>query len=218
MDSVFDQNTLNRVAQSLGLASCSPDLERLIREIAKRYLDQKRHPAPTYRRADVVRRLNHIAAGTQDPRRLTQALMMDELDPVGEEALFLLFITSQSTSRDADIFECLEPTPDLPERATRAAGLAANRRGGRPPDIEFHVLLAWLKALFETATRRAASVTWDDINGCYKGQFFTFVSLIESRLATELGEPARSNRALGETLREITGSRLRRKQARSEAS
>jgi hypothetical protein len=61
-----------------------------------------------------------------------------------------------------------------------AAALKGADKGGVRQNVPFRLFVLYLAVAFQNATHRKAKVTWDDVEGCYKGQFVNFVEAVLS--------------------------------------
>jgi hypothetical protein len=60
----------------------------------------------------------------------------------------------------------------------KAAALKGKDKGGVRQNTPFRMLILYLALAFKNATGREAKVTWDDVEGCYKGRFVNFVEAV----------------------------------------
>jgi hypothetical protein len=202
---------LKTAAQALGLKTCGPDLRVALREACRKYL-QNPETGPRARPRQIVQNLSAVA---DTARKLGQLLApsrpSEQQKVLCDEIHSSLFVESRTQLDEQTIGQLVMELCDLAEFATRAAARVAPDKGGREPNVEFHVLLARLKGIYEHVTGKHAGITWNPIEGRFEGGFFRLVSLIESALAEARGRPPRSNRALGEMLRLVSRGKRRQR-------
>jgi hypothetical protein len=74
-------------------------------------------------------------------------------------------------------------------------------KGGRPPDVEYGILMDRVIDIFQLATGRQAGVTWDWHECTFAGEFFRIAELVDAAAASATQERPRTNSALGNSLR-----------------
>lgn len=74
-------------------------------------------------------------------------------------------------------------------------------KGGRPPDVEYGILMDRVIDIFQLATGRQAGVTWDWHECTFTGEFFRIAELVDAAAASATQERPRTNSALGNSLR-----------------
>jgi hypothetical protein len=76
-------------------------------------------------------------------------------------------------------------------------------KGGRPPDVEYKVLMDRVVDIFQLATGRRATVTADRVIGKFSGKFFRVAELTDAAAASATQQSPRTNGALGELLQDL---------------
>jgi len=212
-------SVLNEAARALGLASCDLDLGDAIREACQSYLVTATNPLTTVRRQQITKQLSNIVVTAQTLKGLlARPAADDESDTLGNELSYHLYVASDGRLDHRKFSYWIDELTELEHSAQRAIPLVPGEKGGRTPDIEFHVLVAKLKGLFKRAIGKAPGVTWNEYEGLYTGKFFAFVAVIEEALARQKGVPPRSNRALGELLKVATRRRALRTRQTAEGA
>jgi hypothetical protein len=77
------------------------------------------------------------------------------------------------------------------------------REGGRPPDVEYGLLITRVIYIFQQATGRQPTLTYDPIHHVHDGAFFRFAELVDEAAAEATLDQPRSNSALGSWLRRM---------------
>jgi hypothetical protein len=117
-------------------------------------------------RKELLRVEKEAAAAAKILRRLQAAL--DDLTP---------------PYRDA-IFKHLETPIRIPLNLDTLSNAAYNNaralagKGGAPKMLAFDTLIEWLSVAYQNATGRAAKVTWNEHDNCYKGRFVNLVEAV----------------------------------------
>jgi hypothetical protein len=141
---------------------------------------------------DVLAKLK-VACARDDAAAHTVAIMLDaagvDLDTAG--------IDFDAAGMDASKFlGQLEAILSVVENAGKS-------KGGRPPDVEYHLLMYRVIYIFQQTTKRRATLTSDRHNNRYSGDFFKVAELVDAA-ATQ--QPPKTNSALGELLNRILRS------------
>jgi hypothetical protein len=76
-------------------------------------------------------------------------------------------------------------------------------KGGKPPDNEFKILMDRIIDIFQLATGRRATVTWDEIEHRYAGDLFKLAELVDAAVAAATQTQPRTNGALGKELQRL---------------
>ena len=143
---------------------------------------------------DVLAKLK-VARARDDAAAHTVAIMLDaagvDLGAFGID-LDTAGIEFDATGMDASKFlGQLEAILSVTENASKS-------KGGRPPDVEYHLLMYRVSCIFQQTTKRRATLTTDRHNNRYSGDFFKFAELVDAA-ATQ--QPPKTNSALGELLK-----------------
>ena len=76
-------------------------------------------------------------------------------------------------------------------------------KGGRPPDVEYWVLIARVVDIFQLATGREVVIpTWNPNERIFSGDFFRVAELVDAAAASATQTQPRTNSALGNLLRQ----------------
>ena len=123
-------------------------------------------------------------------RQLRDALV--RLDPAATVAFML-------DAADVDrckVLEQLEAILSVTENADKSAG-------GRPPDVEYGLLMDRVIDIFQLATGQRATVTCDPVGGSYEGKFFRIAELMDVAAASATHGRLQTNSALGKRLQRL---------------
>jgi hypothetical protein len=206
---VLSDAVLASAAKSLDLRQCDLELRKAIRAACVRYLIGSTS-TPRQTRRYTLSRLAAIEGTARSLRQLLEeSLLCDDPDSPGSDLAFMLAISSHERYDAAMITRVAVELGNLSLTAACARRMCGVDKGGKEPDIELHVMLARLKALFESITDKPAKVTRDPYSDRYdgiryKGRFFAFVEPILAALDNARGKRVRSNVALGGLLAKVT--------------
>lgn len=76
-------------------------------------------------------------------------------------------------------------------------------KGGRPSDNEFKVLMVRVVDIFQQATGRRATLTWDAVERVFAGKFFRVAELVDAAAASATQTERQSHSGLGNLLRRL---------------
>ncbi len=87
---------------------------------------------------------------------------------------------------------------ELVEQANETLDVMPPDKGGRPPDVEFEMLIRTLAIFYKDETGKKPSVTWDAYGERYSGAFFDFIAVCIRTFAPRYA--AKTNHALGKAI------------------
>jgi hypothetical protein len=213
---LLPQKVLDALVAPLRIGKCSPELRNAIWRASERYVERSReNDSSSARKArrDALKNLKEIESAAEGLSRRLAGCSAENAS--ADELAHLLFVFSEQKLDLLALNELSITLHQLSHAAARALKAVGPDTGGREADIELHVMLATLLALFEQATEKPATVIWDPYREQRKGDFFTFVEPIEAAVARAKGERPRTNAALGKLLQRVTLAARKRKQAAS---
>jgi hypothetical protein len=94
------------------------------------------------------------------------------------------------------------------ETILSVAGNADKSEGGRPADVEYGILMSRVIDIFQLATGRQPTLTWDPFERTFAGKFFRIAELVGEAAAKATQGQARSNSALGSLLKRLLKVRI----------
>jgi hypothetical protein len=123
--------------------------------------------------------------------------LRDALDIGGDAAAATVAIMLDAAGIDrCKVLGQLEAILSVTENADKSAG-------GRPPDVEYGLLMDRVIDIFQLATGRRATVTWDSVERIYTGKFFRIAELVDVAAASATHGRLQTNSALGAWLRRL---------------
>lgn len=136
----------------------------------------------------------------QQPLREALLLLFDAYASEDVAAIDTMFVFSNAGVDVPLILEQLERMPDVAE---------VNQGGGRPSDIEHHVLMARVAGIYEFATKKRQTVTTSPYTTpvTYSGKFVRIAELVEAAAAAATKQQPLPNSALGLRLKRMTAKR-----------
>jgi hypothetical protein len=85
---------------------------------------------------------------------------------------------------------------------------ADKSEGGRPADVEYGILMSRVTDIFQLATGRQPTLTWDPFKRTFAGKFFRIAELVDEAAAKATQGRTRSNSALGSLLKRLLKVRI----------
>jgi hypothetical protein len=85
---------------------------------------------------------------------------------------------------------------------------ADKSEGGRPADVEYGILMSRIADIFQLATERQPTLTWDPFKRTFAGKFFGIAELVDEAAAKATQGRPRSNSALGSLLKRLLKVRI----------
>jgi len=94
------------------------------------------------------------------------------------------------------------------ETILSVTGKAYKSEGGRPADVEYGILMSRVIDIFQLATGRQPTLTWDPFKRTFAGKFFRIAELVDEAAAKVTQGRTRSNSALGSLLKRLLKVRI----------
>jgi hypothetical protein len=138
----------------------------------------------------------YIKSLDKSARQLRDALVkLEDAYICDDAAAHTTVITLAAAGIDAHkVLEQLEAILSVTENADKSAG-------GRPPDVEYGLLMGRVIYIFQRATGRRATLTSDRYKNRFSGDFFKVAELVDVAAASATQQPKRTHSALGELLK-----------------
>jgi hypothetical protein len=177
--------------------------------------------SPTFRRAHNRLRQQRGLSPIPDPEIdlwvPSAACKVDKVDPVNrgavagndDAAAHTVAVTLAAAGIDArKVLDQLEAILSV----TKKADEIIKSEGGRPPDVEYGLLMDRVIGIFRLATGRRATLTTDRTSrhtsrqatkSRFSGVFFRLAELVDGAAASATQQPPKTNNALGELLKRL---------------
>jgi hypothetical protein len=147
----------------------------------------------------------YIESLDESARQLRDALVKLDIGDDAAAATVAIMLGAADIDR-CKVLGQLEAILSVTENADKSAG-------GRPPDVEYGLLMDRVIGIFQPATGRRATVTWDSVEHIYTGKFFRIAELVDIAAASATHGRPRTNGALGAWLRRMPRTRFTKKSA-----
>jgi len=188
----FYDDSFQKMANILSLYEISDKLKNLLEDAMQEYLiDKDRIPKTP--------RLSEVKATLTEIHDKTKSLIRD-LERIDDKTLDALAMTSYpENASDLNFFYDLPFNKKMDIHKIYFASKEAlseleKDKGGRPANIPLRNVIFELKAIYEKFVGRKATITWDEYEDIYRGQFY---DLVHTYLTVIGPEYTRNNNLLG---------------------